>query len=157
MLSAGVEGFLTRVQMANAAERTLDIQYYILRADETGKLLTDAVLRAADRNVRVRIPVTVGYGCDLKLAQELMLRAATESPRVLNSPKSNVWLTGFGESGVEHDILAWISDPESGVGNVRSDVLNRLWWLFKEHGIEIPFPHRRIHISNDSPPANPLL
>jgi len=103
-----------------------------------------------DRNVRVRIPVTVGYGCDLKLAQELMLRAATESPRVLNSPKSNVWLTGFGESGVEHDILAWISDPESGVGNVRSDVLNRLWWLFKEHGIEIPFPNRRIHISNDS-------
>jgi small-conductance mechanosensitive channel len=109
-----------------------------------------------DRNVRVRIPVTVGYGCDLKLAQELMLRAATESPRVLNSPKSNVWLTGFGESGVEHDILAWISDPESGVGNVRSDVLNRLWWLFKEHGVEIPFPQRRIHFSNDSPPANPL-
>jgi small-conductance mechanosensitive channel len=108
-----------------------------------------------DRNVRVRIPVTVGYGCDLKLAQELMLRAATESPRVLNSPKSNVWLTGFGESGVEHDILVWISDPESGVGNVRSDVLNRLWWLFKEHGIQIPFPHRQVHISQDLPPANP--
>jgi small-conductance mechanosensitive channel len=29
-----------------------------------------------DRNVRVRIPVTVAYDCDLKLAQELMLRAA---------------------------------------------------------------------------------
>jgi len=55
MLSAGVAGFLTRVQMANAAERTLDLQYYILRADETGKLLTDALLRAADRNVRVRV------------------------------------------------------------------------------------------------------
>jgi putative cardiolipin synthase len=55
MLPAGVEGFLTRVQMANAAERTLDLQYYILRADETGKLLADAVLRAADRNVRVRV------------------------------------------------------------------------------------------------------
>jgi len=55
MLAAGVEGFLTRVQMANAAERTLDLQYYILRADDTGKLLADAVLRAADRNVRVRV------------------------------------------------------------------------------------------------------
>jgi len=55
MLTAGVDGFLTRVQMANAAERTLDLQYYILRADETGKLLADALLRAADRNVRVRI------------------------------------------------------------------------------------------------------
>jgi len=99
-----------------------------------------------DRNVRIRIPLAVGYGCDLKLAQDLMLRAAAESPRVLDSPKPNVWLTAFGQSGVEHEILAWISDPEGGVGSVRSDVLNRVWWLFKEHGIEIPFPQREVHI-----------
>jgi cardiolipin synthase C len=55
ILSAGVDGFLTRVQMANAAERTLDLQYYIFRADDTGKLLLNAVLRAADRGVRVRV------------------------------------------------------------------------------------------------------
>lgn len=99
-----------------------------------------------DRNVRVRIPVTVAYDCDLKLAQELMLRAAAESPRVLNSPKSNVWLMAFGQNGVEHEILAWISDPESGVGNVRSDVLNRLWLLFKEHGIQVPYPVRDVRV-----------
>ncbi|MBC9034213.1 mechanosensitive ion channel [Sphingomonas sp. JC676] len=99
-----------------------------------------------DRNVRVRIPVTVSYSCDLKLAQELMLRAAAESPRVLDSPKSNVWLMAFGENGVEHEILAWINDPESGVGNVRSDVLNRLWCLFKENGITVPLPQREVRM-----------
>lgn len=55
MLAVGVDGFLTRVQMINAAEGTLDLQYFIFRADETGQLLTDAVLRAADRGVRVRV------------------------------------------------------------------------------------------------------
>ena len=55
IISVGVDGFLTRVQMANIAERTLDLQYYILRADETGKLLADALLRAADRKVRIRV------------------------------------------------------------------------------------------------------
>lgn len=99
-----------------------------------------------DRNVRVRIPVTVSYTCDLKLAQELMLRAAAESSRVLDSPKSNVWLLAFGENGVEHEILAWISDPESGVGNVKSDVLNRLWGLFQEHGITVPLPQREVRM-----------
>ena len=108
-----------------------------------------------DRNVRVRIPVAVGYDSDLKLAQELMLRAAAESPRVLDSPKPNVWLIAFGASGVEHEILAWISDPEGGVGNVRSDVLNRLWWLFKEHGIEVPFPQRVVHIRRDETSPDP--
>ena len=60
MLATGVDGFLTRVQMVNAAERTLDLQYFIFRADETGQLLTDAVLRAADRGVRVRVLVDDG-------------------------------------------------------------------------------------------------
>lgn len=100
-----------------------------------------------DRNVRVRIPVTVAYDCDLAKAQELMMRAAVESPRVLDNPKPNVWLMAFGDSGVEHEILAWISDPESGVGNVRSDVLNRLWLMFKEAGIVIPVPQRDVRVT----------
>lgn len=102
----------------------------------------------SDRNVRVRIPLGVGYETDLKLAQKLMLQAAVESPRVLTNPKPNVWLTSFGEYAVEHEILAWISDPEGGVGNVKSDVLNRLWDLFKANGIEIPVPRREIMVKS---------
>ncbi|WP_436826792.1 mechanosensitive ion channel family protein [Sphingomonas sp. DT-207] len=106
-----------------------------------------------DRNVRIRIPVSVSYESDLDLAQGLMLRAATESSRVLDHPRPNVWFTGFGENGLQHDILVWISDPESGVGNVRSDVLNRLWRLFQEHGIEVPYPQRDIRVRRWSPRA----
>ena len=102
-----------------------------------------------DRNVRVRIPVTVAYDCDLKLAQALMLRAAKESPRALDEPPTNVRLAAFGESGVEHEILTWISDPESGVGNVKSDVLNRLWVMFKEHDIALALPQREVRITRD--------
>jgi putative cardiolipin synthase len=60
MLAVGVDGFLTRAQMVNRAEKTLDLQYFIFRADETGQLLTDAVLRAADRGVRVRVLIDDG-------------------------------------------------------------------------------------------------
>jgi len=55
LLPVGIDGFLTRLQMINAAERTLDIQYFIFQGDATGNLLTDAMLRAADRGVRVRV------------------------------------------------------------------------------------------------------
>ena len=60
LLSVGVDGFLARAQMIDAAERTLDLQYYIFRQDETGQLLTDALLRAADRGVRVRVLIDDG-------------------------------------------------------------------------------------------------
>ena len=109
----------------------------------------------SDRNVRVRIPVGIGYDSDLQLAQELMLRAAQESPRVLRNPKPNVWLTAFGENRVEHDILVWISDPESGIGSVKSDVLGRVWRLFRDHGITIPYPQRVIHAPRDAAPSLP--
>ncbi len=105
----------------------------------------------SDRNVRVRIPVGIAFDSDLILAQQLMLQAAQDSPRVLRNPAPNVWLTAFGDSRVEHDILVWISDPEGGVGNVKSDVLGRVWQLFRDNGIAIPYPQRVIHHAPDTP------
>jgi putative cardiolipin synthase len=55
LLPSGVDGILARIQMADAAERTLDVQYYIYREDDTSRLLSDAIMRAADRHVRVRV------------------------------------------------------------------------------------------------------
>ncbi len=104
----------------------------------------------SDRNVRVRIPVGIAYDSDLQLAQQLMLQAALESPRVLRNPQPNVWLTAFGDSRVDHEILVWISDPEGGVGNVKSDVLGRVWQLFRDNDIAIPYPQRVVHHAPDT-------
>jgi putative cardiolipin synthase len=60
IISVGVDGFLLRMEMINSVERTLDLQYYIFRSDESGRLLTDALVRAADRGVRVRLLVDDG-------------------------------------------------------------------------------------------------
>ena len=60
IIPVGADGFLNRMQMINAAERTLDLQYFIFRGDETGRQLTGAVLHAADRGVRVRVLVDDG-------------------------------------------------------------------------------------------------
>ena len=60
IISVGVDGFLVRAQMIDAAEKTLDLQYFIFRGDETGRLLTDSLMRAADRGVRVRVLVDDG-------------------------------------------------------------------------------------------------
>ena len=112
------------------------------------KLMTDPVENwsYSSPNIRVHIPVGVAYNCDFALAQRLMIEAATASERVLAKPQPTIWLMAFGESSVDHEILAWIQDPEAGVGNVRSEILNRLWLAFREHGIKIPFAQRNINI-----------
>jgi small-conductance mechanosensitive channel len=103
----------------------------------------------SSKNVRMQVPVGVSYNADLKLAETLMLEAAAESPRVLKSPPPTIWLSEYGDNSVNFIIHCWISDPEDGVGNIRSDVLKKLWWKLKENEIEIPFPQRDLHLRDN--------
>ena len=104
----------------------------------------------SSKNVRVQVPVGVGYNCDIKLAEKLMLEAAASCERVLKSPPPTAWLDQYGENSVDFVIHCWINDPEAGVGNIRSEVLKALWDLFQENRIEIPFPQRDINLRNNA-------
>jgi len=105
------------------------------------------------RDVRISIPVGIAYDCDVELAHRLMIEAAVAAKRVLATPTPVVWMTALGESSIEHEIRVWIADPEAGIGSVRSDILGRVWSLFKEHGIRVPFPQRDMHVK-DWPPRD---
>ena len=60
MLAVGQDGFAARMQLIDAAQRTLDIQYYIFTADTSGLLVTGALLAAADRGVHIRVLIDDG-------------------------------------------------------------------------------------------------
>jgi small-conductance mechanosensitive channel len=104
----------------------------------------------SSRNVRVQVPVGVSYDCDLEMAEKLMLEAAKGAKRVLATPPPVIWLEAYGDSSVNFVIHCWINDPEEGVGNIRSDVLKRLWKLFEENEVEIPFPQRDINLRDNA-------
>lgn len=54
-LREGRDAFLARVALAEAAQRSLDVQYYIWHDDVSGRLLLQSLYRAAERGVRVRL------------------------------------------------------------------------------------------------------
>lgn len=54
-LTTGADAFIARVELIQAAERTLDLQYYIWHKDRSGELLAGYLLEAAKRGVRVRL------------------------------------------------------------------------------------------------------
>jgi cardiolipin synthase C len=57
LLDSGMNALTARAALAEAAEHTLDLQYYIVRESATTQMLIYRVLRAADRGVRVRLLV----------------------------------------------------------------------------------------------------
>jgi len=57
LLPSGIDAFVARILLIDAAERTLDLQYYIFQGDITPKLVVGSLLAAADRGVRIRLLV----------------------------------------------------------------------------------------------------
>ncbi len=55
LLASPLDAFAARIALAAAAERSLDIQYYIWHADRTGQLMFEEIWKAAERGVRVRL------------------------------------------------------------------------------------------------------
>jgi small-conductance mechanosensitive channel len=96
--------------------------------------------------VRLRKTVGVHYKADIHKAIELCLDAAANTDRILKDPKPACLLKNFGDSSVDLDIRFWIRDPMNGRANVTSDLLLGIWDRFAEHGIEIPYPQRDLHL-----------
>ncbi len=101
-----------------------------------------------DKKVRLKIPVQISYEDDPEQAMEIMRQAAVQSDRVLAFPRPVCRLMEFGNYGINLELRVWISDPQNGVANVRSDINLAIWKAFKEEGITIPYPHQDIHFTN---------
>lgn len=108
-------------------------------------------------NVRLRIPVGIHYDSDVNKAIEICLEAADEVERVLSAPKPACLMKGFGDNSVDLEVRIWVRDPMNGCANVRSQVLLKIWEKFHEHGIEIPYPQRDLHLKSISEESLSLL
>ena len=55
LLGNGLDALVGRSELADMAERTLDVQYYLFHDDLVGGIVAYKLLKAADRGVRVRL------------------------------------------------------------------------------------------------------
>ena len=101
---------------------------------------------ANDPNVRISIPVGVGYNSDPEKVRELLLRAAKEHPDVLEEPKSDVIFTDYGDNSLNFSLRVWTAERSHTPLVLKSDLYFALFRLFTEHGIELPFPQRDLHL-----------
>ena len=94
------EAFAARMLLAMEAEQSLDVQYYIWHADQTGTLLMQALVKAAERGVRVRLLLDDGGSSGLDdrlaaLAAHPQIQVRLFNPFVLRWPKPMGYVTDF--------------------------------------------------------------
>lgn len=64
LLANGLDAFVARARLAQMAERSIDVQYYMFHQDTVGRLLIKELLDAAERGVRVRMLIDDMYGSE---------------------------------------------------------------------------------------------
>jgi small-conductance mechanosensitive channel len=113
-------------------------------------------LSLADSRVMLSTVVSVGYDSDVDLVLRLLSNAASSQTRVLKDPDPlpSVNLTNLGVDGLEFTVNFWVVDPENGQQNIRSLVNVAILKSLKEHGIQIPYPQRVVHLASAVVPVS---
>jgi small-conductance mechanosensitive channel len=121
-------------------------------------LISERVENWTHTNSRTRLKVDVGvhYKSDLHKVIAICEEAASGIDRVLSDPAPKCLFLEFGDSALNLQLRFWIADAHNGVQNVKSAVLLRIWEMFREQNVEVPYPQRDLHIRSSSVPLTSI-
>jgi potassium efflux system protein len=142
--SKSVEGKVRSINLRTTNVLTND---HITVVVPNSKLVNDNLINwsYAGRRARLSVPVGVSYDADVDLVTDLLLRAAEGVEHVLESPKPSVQFMEFGDSSLDFRLLVWTDRPRRHP-QIKSEIRYRIRRLFREAGVEIPFPQRDLNV-----------
>ncbi len=99
----------------------------------------------SDTITKVTIPVGISYEADEEQALVIFWQILQDIPTVLKDPEPQVFFTGLGESSLDFSLRVYVNNLSDRLPVV-DEILRKIRKEFKQHGIEIPYPQRDIHI-----------
>lgn len=119
------------------------------------KLVSQRVINWSYGDPRARIAIEIGVAddSDIDLVTRTLKRAAAGVDHVLDDPPSRVQFMKFGDYALEFRLLVWTSQPRRHV-QIRSDINYRIFELFKERSIRIPYPTQEFLLRGMSLPKD---
>jgi small-conductance mechanosensitive channel len=141
----GFEGRVTDIKTRYTMIRSVNGREAIVPNE---KVITERVenLSLSDPKVLVITNITVGYESDVAQVQRILCDSAAGSERVLKDPAPVAHLAQFASDGLEFSLCFWISDPENGQLNVKSEVHIAILAALRHANIVIPYPQRVVHL-----------
>jgi small-conductance mechanosensitive channel len=107
-----------------------------------------------ERRTRLSIPVGVSYDSDPDHVTRTLLRAAAGVQFLLEEPKPGVQFLDFADSSLNFRLLVWTDRPRRHP-SIKSEIRYNIHRLFKEEGIEMPFPQRDLHLRDGALRVDP--
>ncbi|MEZ5998541.1 MAG: mechanosensitive ion channel [Hyphomonas sp.] len=150
-LQSGVTGLVREINIRSTLVTTNDNVDILVPNEEFIKAqVINWTHREARR--RLRVPFGVAYGSDKELVRQAGLEAAEEIEWTLKGVPGRapqVWLTKFGDSALEFELVVWLSEPAvRRPARVIADYNWAIHTALEKYGLEIPFPQRDLHLKS---------
>ena len=107
-----------------------------------------------DKNQRYRVDFSVAYKTDIDKLVEIIKQVVASHPQVMSGDdlpiefRPDCEIDSFGDSGVNMFVEFWMEGVDDGKNRVGGDLLLMIFNAMREHGFEIPFPQREVHVLN---------
>lgn len=90
--------------------------------------------------MRIRVNVQCAYSSDLEKVESVLMDVAASQPKICQYPNARVRFRGFGDSGIDVQLMGWIEEPEDR-GSTTHLLIKAIHKAFNQNDIEIPYPH----------------
>ncbi|MGK7922308.1 MAG: mechanosensitive ion channel domain-containing protein [Trichodesmium sp.] len=139
-------GIVERIGLRSTYITTLDKISLIV---PNSRFLENEVLNWSHGNPisRMKIPIGVAYGSNIKLVKKAILEVAKGHPEVLLHPSPQLWFQEFGNSSLNFDLFVWTREPRKQY-KLKSDLNYSIEENLRKYAIEIPFPQRDLHLKS---------
>ena len=137
-------GIVKKIGLRSTVVETLDKAQLII---PNSQLVSEKVTNWTHSGMvtRLKIPVAVAYGSDVDLVFDVLTAAAQANPHVLTEPKPVALIRGFGGSGLNIELRAWLSNVNE-IRRAQSEISQEILRRFAEAEIKIPFPQQDVRL-----------
>ncbi len=142
-LGDGVQGIVTAITWRDTTLRTMEGCLLVVPNSRVCEgVITN---RSAEGRASNRFEVGLDYDFPPAQARQLLLETVQQHPLVLENPPPRVRLRQFGDSAIVYDVQIWQQEAnQRAVLELRSDLLEQIWYALQRAGQSIPFPVRDV-------------
>lgn len=141
--TSGVSGTVLEIQIMTTVLKTPDNKHIII---PNGKVVTSVITNySREETRRLNLVFGVGYESDMEKVRGLLKEIIESDERILQEPAPQILMSELANSSVNFSVRMWTK--ASDYWNVNFDMYEKVFKVFNDNGINIPYPQVDVHIN----------
>ena len=96
---------------------------------------------------RLTLKIGVAYDSDVRRVTQLLTDICRGNDRVVHDPPPQIHFSAYGDSTLDFTIWVFVKTPNDRVPATH-ELNSAILETFQQHGIEMPFPQRDLHLKD---------